>query len=151
MRMLAVRWGRAHHASMTVTNNAPIELRAIVEDPDLTRRMQRLREVTYASGAVEFLKRKEGMQHAMDGGLWLHRHVWLGRPMVHLVSTDRERLLQYGRAVGIPESRLQFKPLRDPRNAIRRDAWHWDLGGPVLPPIDTRLFEIRARSAAANP
>ena len=29
----------------------------------------------------------------MDGGLWLHRHVWKGRPMAHLVSTDRERLI----------------------------------------------------------
>ena len=70
----------------------------------------------------------------MDGGLWLHRHTWFGKPMAHLVSTDREKLLAYGRAVGLPESRLQFKPLRDPRTAHRRDAWHWDLGGAFLPP-----------------
>ena len=76
------------------------------------------------------------MVYAMDGGLWLHRHVWKGRPMAHLVSTDRERLLDYGRTVGIPESRLQYKPLKDPRTGERRDAWHWDLGGPVLPPRD---------------
>jgi len=79
------------------------------------------------------------MIHAMDGGLWLHRHVWLGRPMVHMVSTDRERLLTYGRALGIPDGRLQYKPLRDPRSAQRREAWHWDLGGPVYPPYDERL------------
>lgn len=80
------------------------------------------------------------MIHAMDGGLWLHRHVWLGRPMVHFVSTDRARLLAYGEALGIPEHRLQYKPLRDPRTAERREAWHWDLGGPVYPPFDERLL-----------
>ena len=74
------------------------------------------------------------MIHAMEGGLWLHRHVWQGRPMAHLVSTSRELLLAYGVAVGLPEMRLQFKPLRDPRTRERRDAWHWDLGGPYLPP-----------------
>jgi hypothetical protein len=82
----------------------------------------------------EFQSRREGMIHAMDGGLWLHRHVWKGRQMAHLVSTDRTVLLRYGARVGIPESRLQFKPLKDPRTGIRRPAWHWDLGGPYLPP-----------------
>ncbi len=82
----------------------------------------------------EFDKRRSGMIYAMDGGLWLHRHVWRGRPMAHLVSTDRERLLAYGRAVGLLEDRLQFKPLKDPRTGIRRDAWHWDLVGEWLPP-----------------
>ena len=82
----------------------------------------------------EFSSRRAGMIHAMEGGLWLHRHVWQGRPMAHLVSTSRELLLIYGAAVGLPETRLQFKPLRDPRSRERRDAWHWDLGGPYLPP-----------------
>lgn len=82
----------------------------------------------------EFAQRREGMIYAMDGGLWLHRHVWLGRLMAHLVSTDRERLLAWGRRVGIPVARLQYHPLKDPRTAERRDAWHWDLGGPYLPP-----------------
>jgi hypothetical protein len=56
------------------------------------------------------------MIHAMDGGLWLHRHVWKGRPMAHLISTDRELLLAYGRRVGLPAARLQYKthvPERD--------------------------------------
>jgi hypothetical protein len=75
------------------------------------------------------------MIFAMDGGLWLHRHTWLGTPMAHLVSTDKELLVQYGRAVGIPLARLQFKPLKDPRTGKLRDAWHWDLGGPFLPPV----------------
>ena len=82
---------------------------------------------------VEFAQRRAGMIYAMDGGLWLHRHVWLGRPMAHLVSTDRERLLAWGARVGIPVARLQYHPLKDPRTGERREAWHWDLGGPYLP------------------
>jgi hypothetical protein len=78
------------------------------------------------------------MVYAMDGGLWLHRHTWFGKPMAHLVSTDRAQLIAYGRAVGLAESRLQFKPLRDPRTGERRDAWHWDLGGAFLPPRSVR-------------
>ena len=70
----------------------------------------------------EFALRREGMIYAMDGGLWLHRHVWKGRPMAHLVSSNRERLIEYGRVVGLPIARLQFKPLKDPRTGIRRDA-----------------------------
>ena len=73
------------------------------------------------------------MIHAMDGGLWLHRHVWKGRKMAHLVSTDRQRLIDYGHAVGLSEARLQYKPLKDPRTGRRRDAWHWDLAGEWLP------------------
>jgi hypothetical protein len=86
----------------------------------------------------EYRSRREGMIHAMTGGLWLHRHVWNGRPMAHLVSTDRDLLLQYGREIGLPPERLQYKPLKDPRTGERRDAWHWDLGGPVLPPPSER-------------
>jgi hypothetical protein len=112
----------------------------IAQDPDVERRAARLREVNRESGAREFAKRRDGMIHAMDGGVWLHRHVWLGRPMVHLVSTDRARLVAYGRALGIPTDRLQYKPLRDPRTSERREAWHWDLGGPVYPPRDETLL-----------
>jgi hypothetical protein len=74
------------------------------------------------------------MIHAMDGGLWLHRHLWKGRAMAHLVSTDKARLIAYGASIGIGAERLQFKALKDPRTGKRRDAWHWDLGGPYLPP-----------------
>lgn len=84
----------------------------------------------------EFKQRREGMIHAMNGGLWMHRHVWKGRPMAHLVLTNKGLLLAYGARVGIPAARLQFKPLKDPRTGIRRSAWHWDLGGPyLLPPL----------------
>ena len=123
----------SHASFMTVEGS-------IASDPDPQRRADRLREVPLTCGAREVRKRRAGMIHAMDGGLWLHRHVWLGHPMVHLVSVDRARLLAYGHALGLPESRLQYKPLRDPRTEERRDAWHWDLGGPVYPPHDARLL-----------
>ena len=73
----------------------------------------------------------------MDGGLWLHRHLFKGEPMAHLVSTDRDLLLRYGRAVGLPDARLQYKPLKDPRTGTRRPAWHWDLVRQFLPPRGT--------------
>ena len=79
--------------------------------------------------------RRDGMIHAMDGGLWLHRHTWFDTPMAHLVSTNRELLLAYGASVGLPVHRLQVKRLKDPRTGERRDAWHWDLVGRFLPPI----------------
>jgi hypothetical protein len=82
----------------------------------------------------EFTSRREGMIYAMQGGLWLHRHRWKGRAMAHLVSTDKSLLLEYGAGAGLPPERLQYKPLKDPRTGERRDAWHWDLGGPFLPP-----------------
>ncbi|HUO50975.1 MAG TPA: hypothetical protein VMT93_00520 [Gemmatimonadaceae bacterium] len=82
----------------------------------------------------EFTSRRDGMIHAMDGGLWLHRHVYGGHQMAHLVSTDRERLIEIGRALGMHRDRLQYKPLKDPRTGERRDAWHWDLVGRFVPP-----------------
>jgi len=83
------------------------------------------------------------MLYAMDGGLWLHRHIWKGRRMAHLVSTDREKLLAYGRRAGLSAEYLQYKPLKDPRTGVRRDAWHWDLVGRFLPPRDEP--ELRQR------
>ncbi len=82
----------------------------------------------------EFARRRDGMIHAMDGGLWLHRHVYKGTPMAHLVSSSRHRLIAFGRQRGFPEDRLQYKLLKDPRTGWRRDAWHWDLVGRHLPP-----------------
>ena len=91
-------------------------------------------EVVAVEWYLELRDRRAGMIHAMEGGLWLHRHVWKGTPMAHLVSTDRDALLAYGRRVGLPAHRLQWKPLKDPRTGERRPAWHWDLVGPWLPP-----------------
>ena len=82
----------------------------------------------------EFDRRVDGMLHAMDGGLWLHRHLWMGRAMAHLVSTNHARLVAVAVDIRFPVERLQFKPLKDPRTGMRRDAWHFDLGGPFLPP-----------------
>lgn len=96
-------------------------------------------ELRSAEFYLEFERRRDGMIHAMEGGLWLHRHVWKGHPMAHLVSTDRERLLAYGATVGLSEERLQYKPLKDPRTAEPRDAWHWDLVGHFLPPQAQRV------------
>jgi hypothetical protein len=120
-------------------------LSSIAKDPDSRRRLERLRELNFVQGCREFAKRRDGMIHAMDGGLWLHRHVWLGQPLVHLVSTDRARLVAYGEALGVPLTRLQYKPLKDPRTNQRREAWHWDLGGPVYPPLDERLLRGEVR------
>ena len=89
-----------------------------------------LREAPGVPGWREFVdRRRDGMAFALDGGLWLHRHVWRGERMAHLVSSDREGLLAAGRTLGLPAEWLQFKPLRDPRTGQRVDAWHWDLRG----------------------
>ncbi len=112
----------------------------VVHDPNDDRRNARLMQINRDFRAREFSRRRSGMIHAMDGGFWLHRHVWKGVSMVHFVSTNKERLLEYGSSLGLDASRLQFKPLKDPRTGVRRDAWHWDLGGPVLPPQDASLF-----------
>lgn len=70
--------------------------------------------------------------HALDGGLWFHRHTYRDEPMAHLVSSDREALLDVGRRLGLRPEWLQYKPLKDPRTGVRVDAWHWDLRGQSL-------------------
>ena len=57
--------------------------------------------------------------------------------MAHLVSSDREKLVAWGRTVGLDPRWLQYKPLRDPRTGRRVPAWHWDLWGDLLPPHQT--------------
>lgn len=54
--------------------------------------------------------------------------------MAHLVSTDRALLIAVAIEIRFPVERLQFKPLKDPRTGKHREAWHFDLGGPFLPP-----------------
>lgn len=80
----------------------------------------------------EFGKRREGMIYALNGGLWFHRHVHRGERMAHLVSSDRSRLLQAGRTLGMRAEWLQHKPLKDPTSGDRVEAWHWDLRGRYL-------------------
>ncbi len=72
------------------------------------------------------------MIHALDGGLWLHRFTLWGEAMAHLVSSNRELLLEAGRLLSMKERWLQHKPLRHPRAGRRVEAWHWDLRGPYL-------------------
>jgi len=81
----------------------------------------------------EFLRRRDGLVHALEGGLWLHRFTLEGRPMAHLVSADRGALLDWGAQRGLDPRWIQHKPLRDPRTGTRVPAWHWDLEGELLP------------------
>ena len=97
-----------------------------------------------------FARRRDGMIHAMDGGLWLHRHVLRGEPMAHLVSSDREALLSAGRRLGMDPAWLQCKPLKHPRDGVRRPAWHWDLRGRYLE-LALRLAAEGADAAPAAP
>lgn len=87
---------------------------------------------------LEFPRRADGLRHALDGGLWLHRFVLDGAPMAHLVSADQEALLAWGREAGLDLRWIQYKPLRDPRTGARVPAWHWDLAGDRVPPPDGR-------------
>lgn len=83
----------------------------------------------------EFAQRRDGMIHALSGGLWMHRwHLSDGRPMAHLVSSDKEALLAWGAANGMQAHWIQDKPLKDPRTGQRVPAWHWDLLGDRIPP-----------------
>ena len=82
----------------------------------------------------EFAKRREGMIYALDGGLWMHRWRLDGRPMAHLVSSNKTALLEWGAANGMDARWIQHKPLKDPRNGARVEAWHWDLIGDRVPP-----------------
>jgi len=82
------------------------------------------------------------MCHALDGGVWLHRHRFRGEPMVHLVSADRDRLLSVGEVLGMQPRWLQYKPLKDPRTGVRVAAWHWDVWGARLQRLED---EVRRR------
>jgi hypothetical protein len=79
-----------------------------------------------------FARRRDGMAHALEGGLWLHPFVLHGERMAHLVSSDRDALLQAGRRLGLDPAWLQHKPLKHPRHGGRVEAWHWDLRGRYL-------------------
>lgn len=80
----------------------------------------------------EFTRRREGMQHALEGGLWLHRFILRGEPMAHLVSSDRTLLLLAGDHLGLRPEWIQYKPLKYPPTGARVAAWHWDLRGHYL-------------------
>ena len=77
----------------------------------------------------EFALWRDGVVHALDGGLWLHRFTLSGEPWAHLVSADRRALLEAGERLALRPYWLQYRPLKDPRSRarVRVDAWHWDL------------------------
>jgi hypothetical protein len=80
----------------------------------------------------EFRFWREGVQHALGGGLWLHRFVLRGERWAHLVSGDRTALLHAGQQLDMVERWLQFRPIRHPVTWERVAAWHWDLRGDRL-------------------
>jgi hypothetical protein len=77
----------------------------------------------------EFALWRDGLVHALDGGLWLHRFTLRGEPWAHLVSANRRALLDAGDRLALSPYWLQYRPLRDPRSLgrVRVEAWHWDL------------------------
>ena len=81
---------------------------------------------------MEFTRRREGMVHALEGGLWLHRFTLKSEPMAHLVSSDRALLEVAGEQLGMRREWLQYKPLKFPPTGKRVEAWHWDLRGTHL-------------------
>ena len=52
--------------------------------------------------------------------------------MAHLVSSDEQLLLRFGRLLGMQPQWLQYKALKDPRTGQPVEAWHWDLRGDYL-------------------
>ena len=98
---------------------------------------------------IEFERRREGMTHALDGSLWLYRHVNNGEAMAHLVSSDKQLLLEIGQRLGMAPQWLQYKPLKDPRTAKRVDAWHWDLRGRFLEAA-SKLAEPKVKAGVSG-
>ncbi len=80
----------------------------------------------------EFTRRRDGMLHALEGGMWLHRFVLRGERWAHLVSSDRVALLEAGDQLGMRPEWLQYKALKHPLSGERVEAWHWDLRGSRL-------------------
>jgi len=76
------------------------------------------------------------MRFALTGGVWLHRHKIRNEPMVHLVSSDEDKLLALGPALHLHARWLQYKPLKHPDTGVRVPAWHWDVMGERLKLLD---------------
>jgi len=89
---------------------------------------------------------REGVAHALRGGLWLHRFELRGEAWAHLVSSDRTALLRAGEQLGMHEGWLQFRPLKDPASGQSVPAWHWDLRAERL----TRALALAGPSVPAQ-
>lgn len=103
----------------------------------VTRRRSGSRAAWVPFGVAELIWRefgrwREGLLHALDGGLWLHRFTLRGERWAHLVSADRASLLRAGRRLGLEARWLQYRPLKHPETGGRIEAWHWDLRGVYL-------------------
>lgn len=81
---------------------------------------------------MEFGRWRDGMVHALEGGLWLHRFRLRGEPWAHLVSSDQPLLILAGERLGMRLEWVQYKPLKFPPTGQRVEAWHWDLRGTYL-------------------
>ena len=83
-------------------------------------------------GWAQYVLWREGVTHALRGGLWLHQFTLRDEAWAHLVSADRSALLRAGEKLGMCEEWLQFRPLKDPATGEPIPAWHWDLRGERL-------------------
>jgi hypothetical protein len=91
---------------------------------------------------------RDGVVHALEGGLWLHPFELRGECWAHLVSADRQALLRVGERLAMSPEWLQYRPLKHPATGIREPAWHWDLRGPRL---DLALRLVAQRIPAGSP
>jgi len=91
---------------------------------------------------------REGVLHALEGGLWLHPFQLRGERWAPLVSADRDVLLRAGDRLEMPPVWLQYRPLKHPTAGIRVPAWHWDLRGLRL---DLALRLAVQQTAAGSP
>lgn len=71
----------------------------------------------------------DGVQFALSGGLWLHPFVLRGERWAHLVSSDKDGLLEAGRLLAMRPAWLQYRPIKHPATWEAIPAWHWDLRG----------------------
>ena len=91
---------------------------------------------------------RDGVRFALEGGLWLHLFELRGEQWAHLVSADREALLEAGRHLNLAAEWLQYRPLKHPATGRRVPAWHWDLRGSRL---DLALQMAAPRVPAPRP
>ena len=64
--------------------------------------------------------------------MWLHPFVLRGERWAHLVSSDKDGLLEAGRVLAMRAEWLQYRPIKHPATWEAVPAWHWDLRGQRL-------------------
>lgn len=111
----------------------------------------------------KFQRRWDGFRHAVQGGLWLAPLIYLENARYgpgwygKVVSSDRLKVLEWGRSKGIPERAIEVKSMPDvdsgPRENRRRiNGYHIDLWGPrlALAYDPWELARLRARSVPVD-